>query len=69
MAASGTMPSLPSPVPGGVGLMARAMLLFNTLRSAEIQVKMTQEASTGGGVRIGQGLDSAVSCIIAGVAS
>ena len=28
--------------------MARAMLLFNTLRSAEIQVKMTQEARLEG---------------------
>ncbi len=45
--------------------MTRVMPLYNTLRSAEIRVEMTQEASTGGGVRIGESLDRAGSCIIA----
>src|SRR5215210_4236460 len=48
LAASGPSWSLPSAVPGGVGPMTRAMLLYNTLRAAEIRTEMTQEASTGG---------------------
>lgn len=40
--------------------MTQAMLLYNTLRSAEIRAQMTQEASTGGLARAGS------CCIIAG---
>lgn len=42
--------------------MTQAMLLYNTLRTAEIWAEMTQEATAGGGVRIVEGLARAGPC-------